>query len=83
MENTTWRDATVCDWLKKRTVAIRIDADSEPDLAVGSGITGLPVTIFYRPDRTEIGRIIGYHGPVDFLQKASAIVEADKLGQKK
>jgi hypothetical protein len=75
MEASTWKDGAVRDWLRARAVAVRIDADQEPDLAVANKITGLPVMIFFKPNGTEVGRLVGYHDARDFIEKATEVLD--------
>jgi hypothetical protein len=75
MDATTWKDAAVQNWLRTRVIAVRIDADKEPNLAVANGINALPVMIFFKPDGSEIGRVVGFHTANDFLQEAAKVVK--------
>jgi thiol:disulfide interchange protein DsbD len=74
METTTWGSSEVQAWLRENTVALRIDADQHPDLAVASGVDRLPVTVFFRADGGEIGRVVGYQLPDAFIREADAVL---------
>jgi hypothetical protein len=74
MVTTTWGNSEVQAWLRKNTVALRIDADQHPDLAVASRIDRLPATVFFRADGVEIGRVVGCQPPDAFLRKADAVL---------
>ncbi len=74
MEATTWRSPEVLAWVRDHAVPVRIDADRQPDLAVARGITALPVTVFARPDGSEIGRVVGHSPPDDFILEASELL---------
>lgn len=78
MERDTWSDRAVQDWLRAKTIAIKINADREPDLAVRNKITGLPVVIFFTPGGPEIGRVVGYYPAQAFIREATAVVNRIK-----
>jgi len=78
MEATTWRSPRVLAWARDHTLAVRVDADREPDLAVSRGIDALPVTLFARPDGSEIGRVVGQYPPNEFIRKADELVRRNR-----
>lgn len=78
LDDITWKDAKVQDWLKANTVAIKVDVDSNSQLAAKYNVSSIPVLLFLKPDGTEAGRLIGYHPPEDFLKKAGEITGGKK-----
>jgi thiol:disulfide interchange protein len=60
LDQTTWTDAAVIDLLKARTVAIKINADSDPKFAGKYNVEALPTLLVLRPDGTEVTRVVGY-----------------------
>jgi len=70
LDKTTWTDPEVQKWLADNTVALRLDAEKESELAKKHRIEGYPTMLFLTPDGTEIDRIFGYKEPKDFLSQA-------------
>ena len=60
MDETTYRDPEVGQWLSKNAIAIRIDIDERPDLAERYGEWGWPATILLSSDAQELGKFRGY-----------------------
>lgn len=60
LDQTTWQDAAVVDLLTTRTIAIKINADEKPEFAVENKVDALPTLLVFRPDGTELARIVGY-----------------------
>jgi uncharacterized protein YyaL (SSP411 family) len=54
MEETTYRDRTVIDLVVRRYLAVRVDADSRPDLSNRYEDYGWPATIVFNSDGSEI-----------------------------
>jgi thiol-disulfide isomerase/thioredoxin len=57
LEATTFRDPGVMKTLSEYFVAVKIDADREPQLAQKYGVNAYPTLVFLAPD----GRLIGKH----------------------
>ncbi len=79
LDNRTWKDPKVQAWLRDMTVAIKIDVDKHKDLARKYKAPPIPVLVFLKPDGTEVGRILGYREPVDFLMEANDLVHGIKV----
>jgi thiol-disulfide isomerase/thioredoxin len=77
LDATTWKDPKVQEWLGEKTVALKLDAEKEVELAKRYSIAGYPTILFVQPDGKEIGRIVGYRKPEQFLKEAD-----DTLGGK-
>jgi thiol:disulfide interchange protein len=74
LDKNTWTDKNVKEWLREKTVAIKINVDDAAELSQKYKITGIPALVFFKPDGKEAGRIVGYHDADGFLEKAGDIV---------
>src|SRR5271163_2556049 len=54
MEEVTYRDAAVTGLVRQRYLAVRVDADSRPDLSNRYEDYGWPATIVFNSDGSEI-----------------------------
>lgn len=72
LDATTWKDTAVADWLRTRTVALKIDAEKNRELAQRFEVSGYPTLILIRPDGTVIDRFSGYLDARAFLDRFSA-----------
>jgi thiol-disulfide isomerase/thioredoxin len=70
LDETTWRDQGVKDWLSKEAVCLKIDAEKEEALADKYRIAAYPTILLLRPDGTEIDRLVGYRDAKTFLAEA-------------
>lgn len=71
LEQTTWHDPTVIEWLNAKCVALKIDAEKETELAKRFAIKGYPTILFVKPDGNELGRLVGYRDGKKFIADAS------------
>lgn len=79
MDRTTYRDSLVLDFLDRRYVTVKINAESkEPtqyrgegytyrELAGGFGVRSYPTTLFLEADGSPITTVPGYWKPEDFI----------------
>jgi thiol-disulfide isomerase/thioredoxin len=67
LDATTWRDPEVAALLKKKTIALRIDAEKEPDLARRYGVQVYPTVALIKPNGTVIDRLVGYQDAKMFV----------------
>jgi len=70
LDKTTWKDAEVQKWLGEQTVALKIDAEKERELADRFALTGYPTILFVKADGKELGRLVGYREAQQFLADA-------------
>jgi tetratricopeptide (TPR) repeat protein len=70
LDATTWKDTAVIAWLGEHTVALKLDAEIEVDLAKQHAIRAYPTLLFVKPDGSELGRLVGYKDAEGFLQAA-------------
>ena len=71
LDKTTWPDPEVQKWVGEKTVALKMDAEKEVELAKKYNITGYPTILFLKPDGQELGRITAYRKPAEFLSEAN------------
>jgi len=74
MKKTTWVDESVVSWLDEFALVTPIDVDEQSDLSQEFGISAMPTIVVHRGE-DEVGRIVGYRGPVefkDFLERAES-----------
>lgn len=74
LDKTTWKDAQVCAWLEKHTIALKVDAEKDRELSRRYGVRGYPTMVFLRPDGSEIGRLVGYRDAAAFVRESSALL---------
>lgn len=70
LDQVTWKDAGVQAWLAEKTVALKIDAEKESGLAKKYAVRAYPSLVFLASDGKELGRIVGYRDPKQFLKEA-------------
>jgi thiol-disulfide isomerase/thioredoxin len=71
LDQTTWKDEKVCAWLAETTVALKIDAEKQAELAQRFAVTAYPTIVFVRADGAFMDRIVGYRAPEAFLADAA------------
>jgi thiol-disulfide isomerase/thioredoxin len=75
LDKRTWTDAEVIQVLEQKTVALRIDAEKETDLAAHYQIEAYPSVLLIKPDGTELDRLVGYRDPKTFLVDFTAALK--------
>jgi len=82
LDETTWKDQSVRDWLSKEAVSIKVDAEKDEKLAAKYRINAYPTVLLVRPDGTEIDRLVGYRDAKTFLADArDALAGNDSLAR--
>ncbi len=74
MEGTTYADPDVIRLIAEKYLAVRIDADSRPDLANRYEDYGWPATIVFNSDGSEIVKRRGYLPPQEMASLLKAII---------
>jgi thiol:disulfide interchange protein DsbD len=75
LESATFSDPKVRQFLRDKTVAVRVNIDDHPTLAQRHNVTGIPCLVFLNGDGREVGRIVGFEPAQPFLAKAREIVK--------
>lgn len=60
MDDTTYTDAALGDYLAQHAVAMRVDIDARPDIASRYEDWGWPATVILSPNGQELGKFRGY-----------------------
>jgi thiol-disulfide isomerase/thioredoxin len=82
LDQTTWKDQGVRDWLAKEAICLKIDAEKETALADKYWITAYPTILLLRPDGSEVDRLVGYRNAKTFLAEArDALAGNDSLSR--
>jgi len=75
MEEVTYKDPKVIELIRSRYLAVRVDADSRPDLSSLYEEYGWPATIVFGPDKGEIVKRRGYIAPKPMVAMLQAIID--------
>jgi thiol:disulfide interchange protein DsbD len=68
LDEKTWPNPYVVDWIQDNAVAVRIDTEKfRPDLAKSLGVTSYPTIILMTSEGKEIRRLNGFHKPEKML----------------
>jgi thioredoxin 2 len=59
MDETTWRDERVTNWVGQNATAVQVNIDRETGTAARAEIRSIPTIVVYR-DGHELGRISGF-----------------------
>jgi thiol-disulfide isomerase/thioredoxin len=82
LDETTWKDQSVRDWLSKEAVCLKVDAEKDEPLAAKYRINVYPTLLLLRPDGSEIDRLVGYRDGKTFLADArEALAGNDSLSR--
>ncbi len=76
MAKETFQDAAVISYLNDHFIAIRVNSDKEPDIAMNYGVMGLPANFFLTEMGQPIANIPGYIPPdalLSMLKEVNAI----------
>jgi uncharacterized protein len=80
MEEVTYADPAVIKLIQSRYLAVRVDADSRPDLANRYEDYGWPATIVFNTDGSEIVKRQGYIPPKPMASMLQAIIDDPSPG---
>jgi len=78
LDKVTWKDEKVVAWLEANTVAIKVDAEEEVELARRFRVEAYPTLIFVDDSGEELGRLVGFKNPADFLSAAPGTRRGEK-----
>jgi thiol:disulfide interchange protein DsbD len=68
LESRTFRDPEFVETARAHFVSVRVDGDKERGLAAMYRVNGYPTTVLLSRRGKEIGRVVGYKPPGEFLQ---------------
>jgi thiol:disulfide interchange protein len=75
LDAKTFSNAHVRDFLTERTIPVRINVDKHGPLAQQHSVSGIPCVVFLDGEGRELGRIVGFVPPSQFLTKARGFVK--------
>lgn len=75
MDQVTWTDQAVRDWLKEKTVPLKIDPLKDPDLAKQYGVNSYPMMMFLDAEAEVMDVLSGFHDAPGFLEAAKTILK--------
>lgn len=75
LDSVTWKDPGVAAWLERNTVPLKIDAESDRELAWAFMVEAYPTIVLVDPQGEEIGRMLGFLPPEAFLEAVSSVIE--------
>lgn len=76
MDKETYSDADVISYSNKTFVNVKLDGDKEKDMVQKLGANGFPNTVIMTPAAEIVGRIVGFVGPKDYVEKLKKMGEA-------
>lgn len=76
MDAKTFSEEKVSDFLKSKTIAIKINIDNNKELAKKYKITAIPCFVFIDGEGTEVGRVLGFRASENFLKEAGKFTAA-------
>lgn len=80
MNQTTYQDRAVTALIAQRFIAVRVDQDSDPALAMRYQDYGWPATIVLAADGSEIAKRRGYLPPQAMASMLAAIIKDPSSG---
>lgn len=78
MEETTYADPKIIDFIQKNYIPIRVDQDARPDLAMRYQYYGWPATIVFNSKGEEIRKERGYMSPEEMIAMLTEAVKNPK-----
>lgn len=79
MDARTWKDKSVQEWVAKNTIAIKLNAEREREIAARYSVKAYPSMVFVKPDGVERDRLVGFKEPTAFVAEADGIVRGQGL----
>ena len=75
LNETTFKEQAILDYLKENFISILIDTDKEKKLVKDWQVRGLPTMYFLKSDGTSLKTIRGYIGSKKFLKTLQEVVK--------
>lgn len=73
LDTTTWKDDKVQAWLKKNTIAIKVDVDKFEALVAKHKVEAMPTMILLAADGKEKKRVVGYRDANGFMKEFGSV----------
>ncbi len=70
LDKTTWKDEKVQQWLKEKTIPLKVDAEKLRPVATKFNVSSYPTIVFLNGDEEVVGRFVGYKPPEKFIGAA-------------
>jgi thiol-disulfide isomerase/thioredoxin len=67
LDAQTWNDPVVGKLVGEKAVALKIDAEKQPDLAARYRIDAYPTMLLLKTDGTEVDRLVGFREAAQFI----------------
>ena len=83
MEQNTFSDPRVIEFINQNFVAIQVDSEMQPDIGERYSDWAWPATAFLKPDGQQVFAIRGSRRPDDFLALLERVIERHRQGQLK
>lgn len=80
MDDTTWSDDRVAEWVKSNAVAIKVDVDQQREAAQRLGVRAMPTTFIFK-DGELFDHVVGYRDAEFVLDWFEAIEEGQSRTQ--
>jgi len=74
LEQQTFSEEKVQQFLMDKTIAIKVDTDENAKLVKQYKVVGIPCMLFIDGEGKEVGRLVGCKPPEQFLEEAGKIV---------
>lgn len=74
LDQYTLNHADVIPWLRDKMIAVRVNAEAEPDLVARYKVDLYPTLLLLTPTGEELSRLTGYIQPRDFAQIIEAAI---------
>ena len=80
MDETTYQDPAVIEFVRKGYIAVKVDQDARPDLSNRYEDYGWPATIIFNSKGEELAKLSGYIPPVRMASFLQAFLEDPRPG---
>lgn len=74
LDQETYNNQEVTSYLNEKLVCIKVDVEKNAGLSAKYSVQGLPTITLLSSDGEEVGRIVGYRPPGQFLEYVKDIV---------
>jgi thiol-disulfide isomerase/thioredoxin len=83
MDETTWVDPAVKDWIAKNAIALQLDVDQDTKISSMMRVSAMPTIVVFGPknDAMELDRQVGYRDAQSMLDWLNAAKEGKALIQ--